>query len=154
MMLPLLRQKNWFKRSMNQVPGTNSRIKKMRSLYLFLGSLFLVLASSFAAEPMHTLSVAVSEAHPKDAAFSAHFKHPATGEDLEYIFQVTANTGMNGLKNVKELKRNDLLQVDYFKLPDGTLKVEYMARIKMEGAPEGLERFNPADLLRNASSKK
>lgn len=57
---------------------------------------------------------------------------------------------MNGLKNVKELKRNDLIQIDYFKSPEGKLIVEYMARMKMEGAPEGLDQFNPADLLRSS----
>ncbi len=110
---------------------------------------------ALAAEPtMYTLSAAVSEAHPKESAFSAHFKHPATGENLEYFFKVTEHTGMNGLRNVRELKKNDLLQIDYFKTADGSLWVEYMARVKMDGAPAGLDQFNPADLLRSAQQKK
>ena len=115
---------------------------------------FVARGVAFAGEPLYTLSAAVSEPQPQDSTFSAHFKHPATGESLEYLFQVTENTGMNGLKNVKELKRNDLLQIDYFKSPDGKLIVEYMARVKMNGAPEGLDQFNPAELLRSANSKK
>ncbi len=108
----------------------------------------------FAGEPMYTLSATVSESHPDESAFSAYFKHPATGESLEYLFKVTEHTGMNGLKNVRELKKNDLLQIDYFKTADGSLRVEYMARMKIEGAPEGLDQFNPADLLRSAQQKK
>ena len=103
---------------------------------------------SQAGEPLYTLSAAVTEAHPQDATFSAHFKHPATGEPLEYLFHVTEHTGMNGLKQVKELKRNDLLQIDYFK-SDGKLIVEYMARMRMKGVPEGLEKFNPVEFLKN-----
>ncbi len=108
----------------------------------------------FAGEPLYTLSVAVTESHSDSSTFLAHFKHPATGEFLEYLFQVTKNTGMNGLKHVKELKRNDLLQIDYFKSADGALIVEYMARMKIEGPPEGLDQFNPADLFRSANQKK
>ncbi len=116
--------------------------------YVALCSLFFVLSFAQAAEPLYTLSAIVTEAHPKDATFSAHFKHPATGENLEYLFQVTDHTGMNGLKKVSELKKNDLLQIDYYKNPAGGLNVEYMARVKLEGAPEGLDTFNPAELLR------
>ena len=109
----------------------------------------LFFAPCSANEPIYTLSAKVSETQPKDATFSAHFKHPATGENLEYLFNVTEHTGMNGLKHVKELRRDDLLQIDYFKKADGSLIVEYMARMKMEGAPDGLDQFNPADLLRS-----
>jgi len=114
-----------------------------------LGSWSLVLGSVWATEStMYTLSAAVSEAHPEQSSFSARFDHPATGEKLEYLFQVTERTGMNGLKNVRELKPNDILQIDYFKTANGSLIVEYMARVKMSGAPEGLDSFNPADLFK------
>ncbi len=125
--------------------------KEQRTKILGLGllcSLFFVPYSGFAGEPMYTLSAKVSEAHPDQSTFSAKFDHPATGEKLEYLFQVTERTGMNGLKHVRELKPNDLLQIDYFKTADGSLIVEYMARVKMSGAPEGLEKFNPGDLLK------
>lgn len=134
------------------------KFKKKFSLTLNAGRLtllilaFCVLRSALgvSGEPIYTLSAKVSEAQPKESTFSAHFTHPVSGENIEYLFQVTQNTGMNGLKNVKELKRNDLIQIDYFKSPEGKLIVEYMARMKMEGAPEGLDQFNPADLLRSS----
>ncbi len=110
-------------------------------------SVFCLLAQA-SAEPLYTLSVTVSETHPEQSIFSGKFVHPATGENLEYQFQVTDRTGMNGLKHVRELKLNDILQIDYFKTADGSLFVEYMARVQMSGAPEGLDQFNPADLLK------
>ena len=137
-------------RTKNQEP----RSRAIQYGCLLLGSWALVLGSALAGEPLYTLSAAVSEPQPQNSTFSAQFKHPATGESLEYLFQVTENTGMNGLKSVKELKRNDLLQIDYFKSADGKLIVEYMARVRMNGAPEGLDQFNPADLLRSANQKK
>lgn len=97
---------------------------------------------------MYTLSAKVSQTEPEKSIFFAQFEHPATGENLEYRFQVTERTGMNGLKHVRELKVDDLLQIDYFKTADGSLIVEYIARVKMRGAPEGLDQFNPADLLK------
>ncbi len=145
----------------NREPRTEGTAEKKQGFFLgsrssVLGLLliFTVNLPAFAGEPLYTLSAKVSEAQPKDSTFSAHFKHPATGENLEYLFNVNEHTGMNGLKNVKELKRNDLLQIDYFKKADGSLIVEYMARMKMEGAPDGLDQFNPADLLRSAKQKK
>ncbi len=131
--------------------GSKQNLKRFVAFSLW--SLALSLPVS-AAEPMYTLSAAVSESHPDESAFSAHFKHPSTGEHIQYLFKVNERTGMNGLKNVRELKKNDLLQIDYFKTADGSLWVEYMARMKMEGAPEGLDQFNPADLLRSAQQKK
>jgi len=120
------------------------------SLWFLVFSLWSLVFSlpASAGEPLYTLSAKVSEAHPEQATFSAYFDHPATGENLEYLFQVTERTGMNGLKNVRELKPNDILQIDYFKTANGSLVVEYMARVKMSGAPEGLEKFNPADLFK------
>lgn len=133
-----------------------SRRKVFLLAFVLFVAWFVVRGSwfAFAGEPLYTLSAKVSEAQPNDSTFLAHFKHPATGENLEYLFQVTEHTGMNGLKHVKELKRDDLLQIDYFKKADGSLIVEYMARVKMEGAPDGLDQFNPADLLRSAQQKK
>ncbi len=120
-----------------------------------LWSLVFGLSSAWAAnEPLYTLSAKVSEAQPNNATFSAHFKHPATGENIEYLFKVTEHTGMNGLKNVRELKKDDLLQIDYFKTANGSFVVEYMARVKLDAAPEGLDQFNPTDLLRKSDSKK
>ncbi len=131
---------------MNQEPGTKLWARRICFL---LGAWSLVLGSVWATEsPMYTLSATVSEAHPEKATFSAKFDHPATGENIEYLFQVTERTGMNGLKDVRELKPNDILQIDYFKTANGSLVVEYMARVKMSGAPEGLEKFNPADLFK------
>lgn len=119
------------------------------SLACCLGSLTSGLTPTSATEsPMYTLSASVSEAYPDTSTFTAHFMHPATGEDLEYLFQVTERTGMNGLQNIQELRENDLLQIDYFKTEDGSLVVEYMARVKLRGAPEGLDKFNPADLFK------
>ena len=122
-------------------------------LVVSLWSMVYGLPAQAGSEPLYTLSAKVSESKPQDSAFSAHFKHPATGEHLEYLFNVTEHTGMNGLKHVKELRRDDLLQIDYFKTADGSLIVEYMARMKMKGAPDGLEQFNPADLLRSVATK-
>lgn len=120
------------------------------SLWFLVFSLwsFVFSLPAAASEPLYTLSATVSEAHPEKATFSAKFDHPATGENIEYLFQVTERTGMNGLKDVRELKPNDILQIDYFKTANGSLVVEYMARVKMSGAPEGLEKFNPADLFK------
>lgn len=115
---------------------------------ILLCSLFFVPCSVFAGEPLYTLSAKVSESRSEDSSFKARFQHPATGENLEYLFKVTEHTGMNGMKKVSELKPNDILQIDYFKTEDGSLVVEYMARVKMKGAPDGLESFNPADLLK------
>lgn len=129
---------------MNQEP----RAKKICAVTFLLGSWFLFLGSVFANEPLYTLSAKVTESQPGQSSFLAHFDHPATGETLEYLFQVTERTGMNGLKDVRELKPNDILQIDYFKTANGSLVVEYMARVKMSGAPEGLDKFNPADLFK------
>ena len=107
-------------------------------------------AFGFCAEPLYTLSATVTKTEPENKSFSAHFKHPATGEDLEYLFKVTENTGMNGLKNVRELQPHDLLQIDYFKTADGSLRVEYMARVKLDAAPSGLDQFHPTDLLKKS----
>jgi hypothetical protein len=121
---------------------------------LWLVAVFLVplasgLMPAWATEsPMYTLSAKVSQIEPENSVFFARFEHPATGENLEYRFQVTERTGMNGLKHVRELKSDDLLQIDYFKTADGSLIVEYMARVKLKGAPEGLEEFNPAELFK------
>ncbi len=121
-----------------------------RLTFFVLALSVLHLTLGIAGEPLYTLSAIVSESYPKDATFSAHFKHPATGENLEYLFQVTEHTGMNGLKNVRELKKNDLLQIDYYKTSSGSLNVEYMARVRLDGAPQGLDEFSPIDLLRKS----
>ena len=120
------------------------------SLWFLVFSLWSLVFSlpASAGESLYTLSAKVTESQPDQATFKAHFDHPATGEKLEYLFQVTERTGMNGLKNVRELKPNDILQIDYFKTANGSLIVEYMARVKMSGAPEGLDSFNPADLFK------
>lgn len=114
---------------------------------LILGALLFCRPVS-ANEPLYTLSARVSDTDPEHSSFSAYFRHPATGENLEYLFKVTDRTGMNGLKEVGDLKLNDILQIDYFKTADGSLIVEYMAIVKMRGAPDGLEKFNPADLFK------
>jgi len=132
---------------MNQEPRTR---QLTRLISFLLGSWFLVLGSVFAGEPLYTLSATVTKTEPENKSFSAHFKHPATGEDLEYLFKVTENTGMNGLKNVRELQPHDLLQIDYFKTADGSLRVEYMARVKLDAAPSGLDQFHPTDLLKKS----
>jgi len=135
---------------MNFEPRTTNHGPRRIKLFLKMVLLTWLVArgAAFAGEPMYTLSATVSEAYPENATFSAQFDHPATGENIEYLFQVTERTGMNGLKNVRELKPNDILQIDYFKTANGSLVVEYMARVKMSGAPEGLEKFNPADLFK------
>ena len=146
---------NLVKRTAYNVPRLFAvRFTLCAALFFGLGSIVACLPAFAGNEPLYTLSAKVSEAQPKDSTFSAHFKHPATGESLEYLFNVTEHTGMNGLRHVKELKRDDLLQIDYFKKADGSLIVEYMARMKMDGAPDGLDQFNPADLLRSAKQKK
>lgn len=125
------------------------KANKIKAAAVFILFAFF-LSSGYAGEPLYTLSAKVGEAHSESSTFTARFQHPATGENLEYLFKVTERTGMNGMKSVRELKPNDILQIDYFKTEDGSLVVEYMARVKMKGAPDGLEKFNPADLLKNS----
>lgn len=138
---------------MNFAPRATSHGSRRKVFFLavvLLIAWFVVRGSwcALANEPLYTLSAKVTESQPDQATFKAHFDHPATGENIEYLFQVTERTGMNGLKGVRELKPNDVLQIDYFKTANGSLIVEYMARVKMSGAPEGLEKFNPADLFK------
>jgi hypothetical protein len=94
------------------------------------------------AEPMmKTLSAHVVKVAPGNRSIKADFRHPATGKVQRLTFYVDGQTGLSKLKSLDELHPGQVVSIDYVEGPQKRLLIRRIARVKLSGPPQGLEKF-------------
>jgi hypothetical protein len=103
---------------------------------------FLFAGTLFAAEPMmKTLSAHVIKVAPGNGSIDVDFKHPATNKVQRLTFYVDNQTGLSKIKSLDELRSGQVVSVDYVEGSQKRLLIRRIARVKLSGPPQGLEKF-------------
>ena len=105
-------------------------------------AVFLVTALCGASEPvMKTLSAHVVKVAPGNGSIDVDFKHPATNKVQHLTFYVDGQTGLSRLKSLDELRSGQVVSIDYVEGPQKRLLIRRIARVKLSGPPQGIEKF-------------
>ena len=90
---------------------------------------------------MKTMSAHVVKVAPGNGSIDVDFKHPATNKVLSLTFYVDDQTGLSKLKSLDELHPGQVVSIDYVEGPQQRLLIRRIARVKLSGPPQGLEKF-------------
>jgi len=110
-----------------------------------IGGIFGVAFSSnvWANPPvMKTLSAHVLEVAEDGSSLTVDFHHPATGKIHRLIFYKDSESGLSGMKSLKNLRTGQVVSIDYIDSPTGKKIIRRIAKVKLSGPPPGLEKFN------------
>lgn len=127
-------------------PGVKFRGREVKYRVLIGVAVFLLVAAaavfSFAAEPpaLKTLSAHVMKVAPDGKSIQVDFKHPATEKLYHLTFYTDGQTGLSGINKLQELRAGQVVNIDYVEI-SGRRYIRYLARVKLSGPPEGLEKF-------------
>lgn len=95
-----------------------------------------------AAEPaMKTLSAHVVKVAEDGSSIDVDFRHPATEKIHHLTFYIDNQTGLSGINKLQELKAGQVVNIDYIEGAPGRLFIRRIARVKLSGPPQGLEKF-------------
>ena len=95
-----------------------------------------------AAEPvMKTLSAHVVKVAADEKSLEVDFTHPATEKVQRLTFHVDPETGLSKLARLNELRPGQVVSIDYVEIGKNRLSIRRIARVKLSGPPQGLEKF-------------
>ncbi len=92
---------------------------------------FLTDGVSFAEEIPQRVDGKIISVDQTNRLLLVDFEHPATGEHMEKKFFVNENAGFKDFKKLNQLKKNDLVSVDYYDYKP-IPKAVYIIRIPVE----------------------
>ncbi len=110
-----------------------------------IGGVFgVVFSSNVGANPpvMKTLSAHVLQVAEDGLSLTVDFHHPATGKIHRLIFYTDSESGLSGMKSLKNLRTGQVVSIDYVDSPTGKKIIRRIAKVKLSGPPPGLEKFN------------
>jgi len=96
--------------------GVNRAVMKnqMRwSPFIFTFFLFAFAPVSFSDEMVQRLDGKVASANEEQRLLVVDFEHPATGEQYQKEFVVREGAGFKDFKKLSQLKKGDLVSLDY-----------------------------------------
>lgn len=104
----------------------------------------VVFSSNVWANPpvMKTLSAHVLQVAEDGSSLTADFRHPATGKVYRLIFYMDSESGLSGIKSLRNLRTGQVVSIDYVDGPAGKKIIRRIAKVKLSGPPPGLEKFN------------
>ncbi len=88
-----------------------------------------------------TLSGTVAKVDLDNRRVHVDFRHPATGEMQEKIFQIRDRTGIGGVPSLADFSIRDAISIDYEENEEGLLVAHYIKKVQLTGPPPGLENF-------------
>jgi uncharacterized protein YaiI (UPF0178 family) len=88
--------------------------EKMKKLAVFLAALMLLNPRvSFSEEMVQRLDGKIAETNESERTLVVDFEHPATGEQYQKEFVVREGAGFKDFKKLSQLKKGDLVSLDY-----------------------------------------
>ncbi len=110
---------------------TDGRTTAGKFSLCFLAFLLVCGKVSFAEEMVHRMDGYVEHVDPQKRKLTVLFEHPVTEETMKKEFFVSEDAGFKDFKKLSDLKKNDLLTVDYRE--DGSkANAIYVIRVPIE----------------------
>ncbi|OQA52226.1 MAG: hypothetical protein BWY44_00712 [Candidatus Omnitrophica bacterium ADurb.Bin292] len=104
---------------------------------------FFVIPPLWADQPvMKTLSAHVIHAAEDSLSIAVDFRHPATDKVHRLIFHKDNESGLSGMKSLRDLRPGQVVSIDYVEDSSGKKMIRRIAKVKLSGPPPGLEKFN------------
>ncbi len=120
----------------------NMTMKTNRGFFLGIILSFVVSLGLHAdAALIKTINGRVASVDTENAVIYLQFKHPATGETKQLVFQTDQNTGFRENLDFSELKENDPVSIDYEENSEDILLALYVEKVQLTGPPDGVEKF-------------
>jgi len=91
---------------------------------------------------MKTLSAHVLYVAEDGISIAVDFRHPATDKVHRLIFYTDGESGLSGMKSLRDLRAGQVVSIDYVENPSGKKMIRRIAKVKLSGPPPGLENFN------------
>ncbi len=93
------------------------------------------------APVMKTLSAHVVKVAPGNGSIDVDFRNPATNKVERLTFYADQHAGLSKLKSLDELRPGQVVSIDYVEESPKRLMIRRIARVKLSGPPQGLEKF-------------
>jgi len=90
---------------------------------------------------MKTLSAHVVKVADDGASLDVDFRNPVTGKIRRMNFRMDGQSGLSGIQKLRDLRPGQIVNIDYVEGGKNLFLIRHIARVKISGPPDGLEKF-------------